>query len=60
MKTKQITITLCPECREYLAKTNKYKYCMYCGWKYNSNKLVKEKIEVNNDFIDGSIYKERR
>ena len=30
----------CPECKEYLAKNADYKYCMYCGCKYDSDKLI--------------------
>ena len=41
---KTITINFCPKCNNYLAKTDYYKCCMYCGWKYDINKLKKEKI----------------
>jgi len=42
---RPITIHLCPKCKNYLANTDYYKYCMYCNWKYNPKKLLKEKIK---------------
>jgi len=60
MKTKKITIYLCPDCKEYLGKHKEYKTCMYCGWKYKISKLIKKNIKVNDDFVDGSIYREKR
>jgi len=30
----------CPYCKEYLAKTDSYNYCMYCGAPYDKNKLI--------------------
>lgn len=33
-------MTFCPKCKEYLARESTYKFCMYCGWKYNINELI--------------------
>jgi hypothetical protein len=60
MKTKKIPIHLCPNCKEYLAKTDIYRHCMYCGWKYKKSKLLKRKIEVFDGFVDGEAYRKRR
>jgi hypothetical protein len=40
-----MAITLCPQCKEYLARCDIYKYCCYCGWPYDKTKL----IEVKSD-----------
>ena len=37
-------MTICPKCKEYLAKCKEYSYCCYCGWKYSSDEL----IEIEN------------
>jgi len=39
-KNKDIIIYGCPYCKEYLPKINSYKYCIYCGKKYNKDKLI--------------------
>lgn len=60
MKTKKIKITFCPNCREYLARTEDYKLCMYCGYKYNIQRLIIKSIEVFNGFVDGQIYRKEK
>lgn len=40
-------ITLCPNCKEYIARCNIYKFCCYCGWLYNKDNL----IEINDNLI---------
>ena len=37
---KMRTMTLCPSCKNYLAKTDLYNFCCYCGWRYDQNKLL--------------------
>ena len=33
-------IHLCPDCREYLAICDRYKFCCYCGNVHDKNKLI--------------------
>ena len=40
MSKEKIIIYGCPKCKEYLPKTDEYKYCMYCGWQYDKEKLI--------------------
>lgn len=40
MKHKKVIIHGCPKCKEYLPKVDSYRYCPYCGWEYNKEKLI--------------------
>jgi len=45
VKLGVVEITSCPECNNYLARSENYKFCMYCGWAYDITKLKVQREE---------------
>ena len=43
-ETKEMTITLCPDCKKYIGAH--YDYCPYCGLYLKDIELLTKKIEV--------------
>ena len=55
-------ITLCPNCKEYLARCDTYKFCCNCGCQYDKDKLIAEddgKEEFKPEYL-GRVARDRK